>query len=212
MLRPTSAHEVVHTGQVAIRRPGHPWPGHPRPALTLGDVLDVCAGLTAAALLALVYGNGAGPPRLLLALCFTFFVPGRAIVANWPRMARWSEAVTSMVVSLAVLTFLAMVVLWARVWHPTELFEAEAWLSLAGLGVGAARRHRQELSVAFRQVRPWPRGKDEGVPSPRAPETDGEGLENVRPDGRGSSFQDSGESTRMAEETCARKTGEEYGG
>ena len=60
-------------------------------ACRLGDVLDLSAGLIAVGLLALVYLGASGFLRILLALAFTFFVPGRAIVTNWTRMASWSR-------------------------------------------------------------------------------------------------------------------------
>jgi hypothetical protein len=34
----------------------------------------------------------------------------------------------------------ATVTLWLRAWHPLDLFEAEAVLSVIGLGLGASRR------------------------------------------------------------------------
>jgi hypothetical protein len=50
----------------------------------------------AAALLVMVQENASGLPRILLVLVFTFFVPGRAIITNFPRMARWSDLGASM--------------------------------------------------------------------------------------------------------------------
>jgi peptidoglycan/LPS O-acetylase OafA/YrhL len=105
-------------------------------------VLDVLAALVAVALLAVVQEGAAGPPRILLVLAFTFFVPGRAIITNYPRMARWSDLGASIVVSLGVLAFLATVTLWAHFWHPLGLFQVEAVLCLAGLVVGIVRRRR----------------------------------------------------------------------
>jgi hypothetical protein len=122
----------------------------------------VLAGLIAVGLLVLVDRHGSGPSRLLLTLGFTFFVPGRAIVSNWPGMARWSEAAMPMVFSLAVLTLASMIMLWARTWHPVSLFQAEAWLSLAGLCAGAARRHRRQRRPGAPAHQPglWPPGKN----------------------------------------------------
>jgi hypothetical protein len=106
------------------------------------DALDLLAALLTAGLLALVYEGGPGPARVLLALGFTFYVPGRAIVSNWPLVDGWSAAAMSMVLSLAALTLAATITLWARAWRPLDLFQAEAWLSLACLAIGVARRHR----------------------------------------------------------------------
>lgn len=112
------------------------------PAARRAELLDVLAAVIAVALLVLVAADASGPLRILLVLAFTFFVPGRAIITNYPRMARWSDLGTSIVVSLGVLAFLATVTLWARFWHPLGLFQVEAVLSLAGLAVGIVRRRR----------------------------------------------------------------------
>jgi hypothetical protein len=106
------------------------------------DALDLLSGLMALCLLGLVYAGLSGVPRTLLALAFTFFVPGRAIVTNWPRIARSSVPGMSMILSVGILTLLATITLWAHAWHPLALFQIEAWLSLFGLAVGIARRHK----------------------------------------------------------------------
>jgi hypothetical protein len=114
----------------------------PSPGVSrLGDTLDLCAAAVTTGLLAVIYLDRLGLPRVLLALGFTFFVPGRAIVSNWPRLAAWSEAAMAMLFSVGSLTLLAMVALWAHLWHPLDLLSIEAWLSLAALGVALARRH-----------------------------------------------------------------------
>jgi uncharacterized membrane protein HdeD (DUF308 family) len=105
-----------------------------------GEALDLLAGLAAAVLLVLVLAGLTGGARMLLAVLFAFFVPGRAIVSNWPRLAEWSDIGMSIALSLGLLTLLATVCLWARIWHPLALFEIEAAASLIGLGVAAARR------------------------------------------------------------------------
>jgi uncharacterized membrane protein len=121
------------------------------------QALDLFAALIAGGLVVLVVSGSAGLLRVLLTLAFTFFVPGRAIVSNWPAVARWSAAAITIVLSLAVLSLLATVTLWAHLWHPTQLFEAEAALSLAGLGIGMVRR-----SSAVRMDR-WERGDPSGA-------------------------------------------------
>lgn len=110
------------------------------PAAQRAEVLDLLAVAIAGGLIALVVKDGPTLPRILLTLAFTFFVPGRAIVANWPRMARWSQVGMSVVFSLAALTLVAMTALWAHYWHPVGLFETEAVASLAGLVAGLVRR------------------------------------------------------------------------
>jgi hypothetical protein len=118
------------------------YPGTLPPAAQRAEVLDIAAAVVAVALLAMVQESASGSPRILLVLAFTFFVPGRAIIANYPRMARWSDLGASIVVSLGVLAFLATVTLWAHFWHPVGLFQIEAVLSLAGLAVSIVRRRR----------------------------------------------------------------------
>jgi hypothetical protein len=118
------------------------YPGTMPPAARRAEVLDVLAAAVAVALLAMVQENASGLPRVLLVLGFTFFVPGRAIITNFPRMARWSDLGASMLVSLGVLAFLATVTLWAHYWHPLGLFQGEAVLSLGGLAAGIVQRRR----------------------------------------------------------------------
>jgi hypothetical protein len=115
------------------------------------NVIDLSAGLIAVGLLALVYLGASGIPRILLALGFAFFVPGRAVVTNWPRMSDWSEVAMPMVLSLALMALLATITLWAHVWRPMALFQAVAWLSLAGLCLGIARRNRRRPDREARQ-------------------------------------------------------------
>jgi hypothetical protein len=110
------------------------------PAARRAEVLDLLAVVIAVGLIVLVVLKGPTLPRILLTLGFTFFVPGRAIMTHWPRLARWSQAGMSIVFSLAALTLVAMTALWAHYWHPVGIFEAEAVLSLAGLVAGLARR------------------------------------------------------------------------
>lgn len=112
------------------------------PVSPLRDLLDAAGVTVSVGLLGLVVDGAAGPARILLAVAFAFFVPGRAIVTNWPRFAYWSEFGMSMVLSLALLALLATVTLWAHDWHPVGLFEIEAPLSAAALVVGMIRRHR----------------------------------------------------------------------
>ncbi len=139
---------LVHTGAV---------PSETDPSeLRLGEVLDLVAGLVALGLITLIVADRSGLPRTLLALGFAFFVPGRAIVSNWPRMAAWSEAAMPMVLSLGVLALVAAAALWAHEWHPVGLFEVEALLSLVGLAVGIVRRRRSRTDAADRQPPSWP--------------------------------------------------------
>jgi hypothetical protein len=113
------------------------------------------AALIAVALIVLASRGWAGSPRVLLTLAFTFFVPGRAIVTNWRQLAGWSEVAMPLLFSLAVLTLAAMVTLWAHYWHPLGLFQVEAWISLAGIGVGIVRRHWHRTGLDVRRPGTW---------------------------------------------------------
>ncbi len=105
----------------------------------MSEILDLSAILVTGALLVLIYTGVSGILRILLALVFAFFVPGRAIVTNWPRMAMWSEVAMPVVFSLASLAIFATISLWAGFWRPLDLFQAEAWLSLGALFFGLVR-------------------------------------------------------------------------
>ena len=110
------------------------------PAARRAELLDLLAVILGAGLIVMVVLQGPTLPRGLLALGFTFFVPGRAIMTHWPRLDRWSQVGMSIVLSLSVLSLVAMVALWAHYWHPVGIFEAEAVLSLGALVAGLARR------------------------------------------------------------------------
>jgi hypothetical protein len=49
--------------------------------------------------------------------------------------------------SMAVLIFLVMTALWAHIWDSLDLFQVKAWLGLAGLSAGVARRHTQPVAL-----------------------------------------------------------------
>lgn len=115
------------------------------PAARRSIRLDLIACAVSVLLVLVVSANFTSPVRLVLATAFTFFVPGRAIVTNWPRMGRWSAVGSSIVFSLGVLTLLATLMLWAHYWHPLGLFIVEAVASLAGLLRGIVRRQRSQV-------------------------------------------------------------------
>jgi len=60
-----------------------------------------------------------------------------------------------MVFSLALLTLVATITLWAHIWHPLGLFQIEAWLSLAVLSIGIVRRAGRRPDIDARQAEPW---------------------------------------------------------
>lgn len=134
-----SSARLIQNVKMAIR------PGRPADSAEgLRNILDLLAALLAAGTIVFVQLGASGVPRLLLALGFTVFVPGRVIVTNWPRMGGWSETGISVVFSLALLILVTTVTLWAHYWHPLGLTQVLAVLSLGGLAVGALRRRRLE--------------------------------------------------------------------
>jgi len=124
-----------------------------KPAARLGDVFDFAAIVISVGLIGQVFEGSSGAPRIVLALAFAFFVPGRAIVTNWPAMARWSEFGMPIILSLAVLTLAATAALWAHLWHPLGLFQAEAGLSLIALVLGMLRRSAGRAQGSARRAR-----------------------------------------------------------
>jgi uncharacterized membrane protein len=119
------------------------WPNDlAKPTAQLRDLADLAGVVIAVGLIGLVTEGEAGPVRIVLALAFVVFVPGRAVVANWPRVGYWSEFGASMVLSLAILTFVATVALWVHAWHPVGVFMIEAVLSILALAAGLVRRHQ----------------------------------------------------------------------
>jgi uncharacterized membrane protein len=112
-----------------------------RPRALQRDAHDLAALVIAVGLIGLVVLGTTGLPRILLAVGFAFFVPGRAVVANWPRLAYWSEFGVAVILSLSLLTLAATTALWAHAWHPIGLFEIEAGLCIVAILIGMARRH-----------------------------------------------------------------------
>jgi hypothetical protein len=140
-----------------------------RPTAPVRDLLDAAGVAVSVGLLGLVLEGATGPTRILLTLAFAFFAPGRAIVTNWPRFAYWSEFGMSVVLSLATLTLLATVTLWAHEWHPVGLFQVEAAVAAVALFIGVIRRHRGDpgtpdldeqdgVDLAIPDLEPWVSG------------------------------------------------------
>jgi hypothetical protein len=115
------------------------------------DIIDTLAIIAALVVLMFMLADQTGGLRTFAAFCFAFFVPGRAVVSNWPRLAEWSDIGMSVVLSLALVTSVSMVTLWLKYWHPIGLFQIEAGLSVAGLGAAIGRRNGISIPVPFRR-------------------------------------------------------------
>jgi hypothetical protein len=107
----------------------------------LSDVLDLLAATVTISVLVVSATGHSGLPRIALTTAFSFFAPGRAIVSNWPMLARWSQTAMSMILSVTVLTLIATIALWSHAWNVPAIFQIEAWLTLVALAVGIGRRH-----------------------------------------------------------------------
>ena len=92
----------------------------------LALVLDGSALATVLALSLLWLTDVKGPERVILALAFTVFVPGRALVSNWPVARERSQIALSVVLSISILVVVSVVALWLHLWHPPTLFAVEA--------------------------------------------------------------------------------------
>jgi hypothetical protein len=118
------------------------------------DIIDTLCIIATVVVLMFMFADQTGSLRTFAAFCFAFFVPGRAVVANWAPVAKWSDTGMSIVLSIAIVTCVSMVTLWLRYWHPIGLFQVEAALSLAGLVAAIARRNGLAPAVLRRRSRP----------------------------------------------------------
>lgn len=117
----------------------------PRRAFDAFDFLDLVSVAVTATLAVAVLTEDESAVRGIAALFFTVFVPGRAVVSNWPGIATRAPIAVSVLFSLVLLTLFATVTLWLRFWHPLGLLEVESIISIVALLVGIVRRHRQIL-------------------------------------------------------------------
>ena len=97
-----------------------------------------------------------GLGRVLLALGFVTYVPGRAILTNWSAARERSDVALPIVLSIALLTVPAVIALWVHAWEPLLLFYVVAIASIGALGAAlfrragataAARRQRSQRAV-----------------------------------------------------------------
>ena len=115
-----------------------------RPSPPGFDLIDAASIAVTAAAVVTVAANEHNAIRLTAGLIFVLFVPGRAVVSNWPAMATRSHFAVSVLFSLTILAFAATIMLWSDFWHPIGLFEVEAAFSIAALFTAIQRRRRTE--------------------------------------------------------------------
>ena len=106
------------------------------------DLIDVACVVVAVAVGVAVASHQHNAFRTVAAVAFSMFVPGRAIVSNWPSMAVRPQVALSILFSLAVLTLLATLTLWVGYWRPLGLLEVECVGFGVALLVGLVRRRR----------------------------------------------------------------------
>jgi uncharacterized membrane protein len=119
----------------------------PRSSHRLAYAIDGLCILVTAALLGTMTAGVHGLARLLLALIFSTYVPGWAVVANIAALRRTSIAALPVLVSLAATTFAATFTLWIGHWAPIRLFWIEAALSVVAIVVATARQSRGRHAV-----------------------------------------------------------------
>jgi uncharacterized membrane protein len=123
----------------ATGRPNHA-SGRGGADLGLDDALDAgCLFVTVALVTVLALG-GRSVVRDVSAVVFTAFVPGWAVVSNWPTVGRRSRVAASVVISLSLLTLVATVTLWLHYWHPVGTAEIEGVVTVAALTTALVRR------------------------------------------------------------------------
>jgi hypothetical protein len=116
------------------------------------DIIDMaCVAVTVAVSVAVVT-NERNAFRAVAAVAFSFYVPGRAIVSNWPSMAVRPHVALCVLFSLSILTLAATLTLWAHYWHPLGLFEVECIAVEIALFTGFLRRRLAVLAPTTTEV------------------------------------------------------------
>jgi uncharacterized membrane protein len=106
------------------------------------DLIDVACLVVTVGVAVAVASDQHNAFRTVTAVAFSLFVPGRAIVSNWPAMAARPQVALSILFSLAVLTLISTLTLWAGYWRPLGLLEVECVAFGVALLVGLVRRKR----------------------------------------------------------------------
>jgi uncharacterized membrane protein len=104
------------------------------------SLLDAATLAVTSALLVLALLRVDSPVRVVMASGFTLFAPGWAIVTHWGALRKRTRFGASIVLSLSLLTILAIVSVWIHLWHPVGLMEFEALVVIAAVLLGNLRR------------------------------------------------------------------------
>jgi uncharacterized membrane protein len=112
------------------------------------DLIDMgCVAVTVAVAVAVATGERSAF-RAVVGVVFALYVPGRSIVSNWPRLAARSNVAASVLFSLAILTLVSTLTLWAGYWHPLGLLEIECVAAGVALFTALLRRRRADQTGA----------------------------------------------------------------
>jgi uncharacterized membrane protein len=106
------------------------------------DLIDLACIAIATIMVLSVALNSQNAVRAVAAVIFALFVPGRAVVANWPAIATRAHVAVTVLFSLTLLTLIATAALWSHFWHPLGLLVVESILSAGALIAAILRRHR----------------------------------------------------------------------
>ncbi len=101
---------------------------------------DWLALVIASALAVVVLLGIDGVARVLLALGFVTYVPGRAVVANWPAAQARSQLALPVILSLSIVTLSATIGLWLQAWEPIAQLAVLTAASIVAISVAIARR------------------------------------------------------------------------
>jgi hypothetical protein len=112
------------------------------PPSAVSDLIDLACIAIATIMVLSVALNSQNAVRAVAAVIFALFVPGRAVVANWPAIGTRAPVAVTVLFSLALLTLIATAALWSHFWHPLGLLVAESVLSAGALIAAILRRHR----------------------------------------------------------------------
>jgi uncharacterized membrane protein len=108
------------------------------------DLIDIACVAVSVAVAVAVAVNERSAFRAVVAVAFSLFIPGRAVVSNWPTLAVRPHVALSIVFSLSILTFVSTVTLWLNYWRPLGLLEVESGVVVVALFVALGRRRRDE--------------------------------------------------------------------
>jgi len=118
-------------------RPGRPSRFHSLAGApsTLRDawIADGAAVAVSIALAVMIDVGASGVVRVVLALAFVCYVPGRAVIANWPSAQARSQVALPVVLSVSIVTLVSVIGLWMHAWSPLAQFRLEAAASVAAI-------------------------------------------------------------------------------